>query len=66
MTTIEQPPTSDELWEAYRKSCLRYRHISFYQALNNPLLYKSLTCQVDAIRKKRQQNGTPAPIEQAA
>lgn len=59
-------PTSHELWRAYRKARLRYKGISLLRALNDPLLYKSLCLQVESARKKEQQHGTPAPMQQAA
>jgi hypothetical protein len=66
MTHPVEPPTSDELWRAYRAARLRYSGISFTKALMCPLLYKSLTIQALAERKKQQQHGIPAPVLQAA
>ena len=56
----------DELKLAYKKARLRYQGITFYTALTSPLIYKSLTMQVKAMRKEQQQHGTPAPTLQAA
>ena len=65
MNTIEEPPTSNELWRAYRKARLRYTGVTFTKALMCPVIYRSLTQQALADRKK-QHDGTPAPIKQAA
>ena len=66
MNTTDQPPTSDEIWQAYRKARLRYSGISFVTALMSPAIHKSLINQALATRKKQQQHGTPAPLKQAA
>ena len=58
--------THKELWRAYRKAGLRRRGITFLKVLNDPLLYKSLCLQAEAMRKTEQQHGTPAPTLQAA
>jgi len=66
MNTAVQPPTSNELWRAYRKARLRYTGVTFTKALMCPVIYKSLTLQALDARKKEQQDGTPAPLKQAA
>lgn len=64
MNTEPEYFTAAEITTAYKKARLRYRGISLLRALNDPLLYKALAAQIKASRK--QQHGTPAPMQQAA
>lgn len=64
-TTPVEYFTSEELAAAYRKARLRYAGVSLYQALLNPLIYKSLTLQAKAMRKEQPQHGKPVPMQQA-
>jgi hypothetical protein len=64
--TCIEPPTSDELYAAYRQARLRYAGVSFMKALMTPVIYQSLSIQALAARKKQQQDGQPAPLKQAA
>lgn len=56
--------TAEEIAAAYKQARLRYVGITLTRALQNPLFYKSLCLQASAMRKK-QQHGTPAPMQQA-
>lgn len=66
MIVCIEPPTSDELHAAYRQAQLRRKGVSFMKALMTPVIYRSLTIQAMAMRKKKQQDGQPAPLKQAA
>jgi hypothetical protein len=46
-----QQPTAEEISKAYRQARLRYLGITLNTALTNPLIYKSLSLQVMAMRK---------------
>lgn len=58
--------TAKEIYAAYCRSKLRYKRVSFFKALNDPLIYHTLELSAAAWRKNQQQHGTPAPTLQAA
>lgn len=57
--------TTAELREAFKRSQLWRRGFSFIQAVNIPLVARSLRMQAIAHRKEHQRYGKPAPIQQA-
>lgn len=62
-----QTLTADELRAAFRASRLKYTcGYGLWTAMQIPSVRRSLEIQALAIRKKNQQDGQPAPLQQAA
>lgn len=57
--------TPDELTAAFRESRLkRTMHYGLFTALQIPAVRRGLELQAVAMRRAKQQHGTPAPAEQ--
>lgn len=65
MATTDISITEAELREAFNRSGLRRDGYTFQRAVNTESIYRCLSSRVKHWHKAQQQNGKPAPVQQA-